>query len=295
MVGAGIARRLAREKCEILTVQHRELDLRRQSDVEAWVDAHKPDVVVVAAATVGGIFANNNFPADFLYNNVAISINVIHAAHRAGVKKLAYLGSSCIYPRAAQQPMREDFLLTGAFEPTNQWYAIAKSAGIMQCQAYRRQYGDDFISIMPTNLYGPGDTFDPQGGHVIPALMLKAHQAKQSGAQAIELWGTGSPLREFMHVDDMAEAVVFLLRRYSGEPHVNVGTGREVSIREVAELIIKAVGFKGELTFDTTKPDGMPRKLLDSGVIHGMGWKARIGLEEGLRDAYEWFLTNKAE
>lgn len=294
MVGSAMVRRLAGEKCQLLTVGRDGADLRRQAEVDAWMAANRPQVVVLAAATVGGILANDSRPAEFIYDNLVIEANIIHAAWKTGVEKLLFLGSSCIYPRLAPQPMPEEALLTGPLEPTNEWYAVAKIAGIKMCQAFRRQYGCDFISAQPTNLYGPGDTFDLAGSHVIPALILKAHRAKLAKAAAIEVWGTGAPMREFLHVDDLADALVFLLKGYSGELQINVGTGQELTIREVAEEVCRAVGFAGELRFDAGKPDGMPRKLLDCARLHDMGWRARIGLADGLRDAYDWFLKNVA-
>jgi GDP-L-fucose synthase len=293
MVGSALVRRLADENCKIVTVDRQTADLRRQEAVERWVKECKPDVVFLAAAKVGGIWANNEFPAEFLYENLAIETNVIHASYLAGVKKLVFLGSSCIYPRLAPQPMREDALMTGPLEPTNQWYAIAKIAGLMMCQAYRRQYGCDYISAMPTNLFGPEDNYDPKASHVVGGLIAKAHQATVSGAPTMELWGTGKPLREFLFVDDLADALVFLLKNYSGEQHVNVGSGVEHSIRELAEVIAKVAGFKGDFVFDSTKPDGMPRKLMDSTLIHALGWRAKTPLEEGLKSAYAWYLKNK--
>ena len=294
MVGSAVVRRLAREKCEILTVGRKEVDLRRQDQVEAWMAKAKPEAVFLGAATVGGILANDSRPAEFIYDNLAIETNVVQAAYRTGVKKLLFLGSSCIYPRLAPQPMKEEHLLTSGLEPTNQWYAIAKIAGLMMCQAYRRQYGCDYISAMPTNLYGPGDTFDLRGSHVVPALILKAHVAKQAGAKSIEVWGSGSPKREFLHVDDLADALIHLMVNYSEEQTMNVGTGEDVTIRELAEKVCRAVGFKGELAFDTSKPDGTPRKLLDVSRINEFGWKAKIGLDEGLAGAYAWYLANVA-
>jgi GDP-L-fucose synthase len=283
MVGSAIVRRLEAEGCEILTATHAELDLTRQAEVEAWMAAQKPDAVFVAAAKVGGILANDSYPADFLYDNLMIEANLIHAAHRAGVEKLMFLGSSCIYPKMAEQPMREDALLTGPLEPTNEWYAIAKIAGIKLCQAYRRQHGADFISAMPTNLYGPGDNFDLETSHVLPALVRKIVEARDAGAGEVVMWGSGTPLREFMHADDLADALVFLMERYAGEEHVNVGTGQEVSIRDLAGTIAAQAGFAGEIVHDTTKPDGTPRKLMDSTRLLSMGWAPRIGLEDGLR------------
>ncbi|MDB5600529.1 MAG: hypothetical protein JWN71_2573 [Xanthobacteraceae bacterium] len=293
MVGAALVRRLASENCEVLTVSRAEVDLLRQDAVESWVKANKPQAVFVAAATVGGILANDTRPAHFIYENLALETNIIEAARQAQVEKLIFLGSSCIYPRLAPQPMPEDALLTGPLEPTNQWYAIAKIAGIMMCRAYRRQYGCDYISAMPTNLYGPGDNFDLQSSHVIPALMAKAHAAKRDGTE-IPVWGSGSPRREFLYVEDLADAVVFLMKHYSDEEHVNVGVGSDVTIREVAELIARAVGVESRLRFDATKPDGMPRKLLDSAKLLAMGWRPGTALDVGLRQTYEWFLRHRA-
>jgi GDP-L-fucose synthase len=249
--------------------------------------------VFVAAATVGGILANDTRPAEFLYDNLMIEGNVIEGARRIGVKKLLFLGSSCIYPRLAPQPMKEEHLLTGALEPTNQWYAIAKIAGLKLCAGYRRQYGSDFISAQPTNLYGPGDTYDLQASHVIPALLAKTHKAKVANAAEVEIWGTGKPKREFLHVDDLADALVFLMERYSDESHVNIGWGEDVSIAELATLIADIVGFKGRLRYATDKPDGTPRKLLDVSKLDGIGWRPKIGLHEGLADAYRWFVENE--
>ncbi len=295
MVGSALVRRLATENCEILTAGHGELDLARQADVEAWVAGQRPDAVIMAAARVGGILANDSYPADFLYDNLAIETNVIHAAHKADVAKLLFLGSSCIYPKLAPQPIPESALLTGPLEPTNQWYAIAKIAGIMLCQAYRRQHGRDFISATPTNLYGPGDNFDLTSSHVAPALMAKAHAAKTAGAATLEVWGTGQVRREFLHVDDAADALVHLLKTYSGFDHVNVGTGEDVTIAELAQLICQVVGFAGELRFDTSKPDGTPRKLLDVSKLGALGWSARTSLRDGLASTFEWFCTHVAD
>jgi GDP-L-fucose synthase len=294
MVGAALVRRLGREPCEILTVDHARLDLRRQADVEAWMEKARPDAVILAAAKVGGILANDSFPADFLYDNLMIEANVLEGARRVGVQKALFLGSSCVYPREAPQPMAEDALLTGPLEPTNQWYAIAKIAGIKLAEAYRVQQGCDFISAMPTNLYGPEDNFDLASSHVLPALIRKAHEAKLAGHAAMTLWGTGQPRREFLHVDDCADALVFLLTHYSGREHVNVGVGEDVSILELARLIGRVVGFGGEIVFDSSKPDGTPRKLMDVRRLTAMGWRARIGLEEGLVQTYDWFLRNLA-
>lgn len=294
MVGSALVRRLQSEGCEFVSAGRGELDLRRQGQVEKWMADNKPDTVIVAAATVGGILANDSRPAEFIYDNMMIEANIIHGAHLNDVEKLLFLGSSCIYPRLTPQPMSEDVLLTGALEPTNQWYAIAKIAGIKLCQAYRRQYGRDFISAMPTNLYGPEDSFDLQSSHVIPALIAKTHAAHTGKNYEVEIWGTGSPRREFLYVDDLADALVFLLKTYSGEKHVNVGTGTDVSIKELAETIVKTVGYKGRLKFDHSKPDGTPRKLLDVGMLRNMGWTATTSLEQGLGQAYEWYRENAA-
>ncbi|MGB0670818.1 MAG: GDP-L-fucose synthase family protein [Rhodospirillales bacterium] len=294
MVGSALVRRLQRLDCELPVVGRDEVDLRRQEAVEAWMEKTRPQVVVIAAATVGGIHANSTRPAEFIYDNLAIETNIIEKARRIGVEKLLFLGSACIYPREAPQPMREEHLLTGPLEPTNEWYAIAKIAGIKMCQAYRQQYGCDYISAQPINLYGPGDNYHPTGSHVIPALIRKAHEAKVSGATEMEVWGTGNVYREFLHVDDLADAAVFLLENYSGPVPVNMGTGEELTVRHLAETVAKAVGFKGTLTFDSSYPDGTPRKLLDCSFIENLGWKASIGLEEGLKDAYAWFLENRA-
>lgn len=289
MVGSAVVRRLKRENCEILTVDRGRVDLRRQADVEDWMAEAKPDVVFLAAATVGGIRANDSRPAEFLYDNLAIEANVIHGAYRTGARKLVFLGSSCIYPRLAPQPMTEDALLTGPLEPTNQWYAVAKIAGIKLCQAYRRQYGCDFISAMPTNLYGYGDNFDLEQGHVAAALLAKIHRAKVDGTDEVTLWGTGAPKREFLFVDDLADGLVFLLRHYSDEPHINVGSGQEISIRELADMLADIAGFKGVFRYDTTKPDGTPRKLMDNGRISALGWQAPTSLREGFEQAYHWY------
>jgi GDP-L-fucose synthase len=289
MVGSAVARRLASEPCTVVDTGEVRVDFRRQTEVEAWVGEARPDVVILAAAKVGGILANDTYPAEFLYDNLAIETNIIEASRRVGVEKLLLLGSSCIYPRLAPQPMTEDALLTGALEPTNQWYAVAKIAGIKLCQAYRRQYGCDFISCMPTNLYGPGDNFDLKASHVIPALMRRIDEARETGAPTVEIWGTGEPRREFLHVDDLADAVVFLLENYSGEEHVNVGTGTDVTVAELARLIAGVVGYEGAFTFDTSKPDGTPRKLLDVSRLSALGWQARTGLRDGLAETYAWF------
>jgi GDP-L-fucose synthase len=292
MVGRALLRRLARVDCEVLTVASREVDLRDQRASFDWLEAVRPDAVIVAAARVGGILANDTRPAEFLYDNLAIEANLIEGARRARVGKLLFLGSSCIYPKFATQPIGEAQLLTGALEPTNEWYAIAKIAGIKLCQAYRRQHGCNFISAMPTNLYGPHDNFDPESSHVVPALIGRMHRARLEGASEFEIWGSGAPKREFMHVDDLADALVFLMERYGGEGHVNVGTGSDVTIDEFAGLVAQVVGWSGRFTHRADRPDGTPRKLLDVSLLAGLGWRARIGLEEGLRSTYRWYLEN---
>lgn len=290
MVGSALVRRLQREGCEILTAD-RSIDLREQAAVRGWFADHRPDAVILAAAKVGGILANDTYPALFLYDNLMIEANVIEAARAVGVAKLLFLGSSCIYPKFAPQPIPEEALLTGPLEPTNQWYAIAKIAGIKLCQAYRRQYGCDYISAMPTNLYGPGDNYDPAGSHVLPALIRKAHEAKLAGARSVEIWGTGTPRREFLHVDDLADGCVFLLKHYSGEEHVNVGSGHDIAISDLANLVCEVVGFRGQVTRDTSKPDGTPRKLMSGDKIAALGWAPTIGLREGIASAYADFLA----
>ncbi len=287
MVGSAVVRRLQREPlAAILTASRTELDLTRQRDVEDWMAANRPDVVIIAAAKVGGILANDSFPVEFLLDNLQIETNLMAAAHAVGVRKLLFLGSSCIYPKMAPQPIPEDALLTGPLEPTNEWYAVAKIAGLKLAQAYRRQHGADFISVMPTNLYGPGDNYDPAGSHVIPALLRKAHEAKLSGSAAMTVWGTGTPRREFMHVDDLADAVAFLLETYSEAGHINVGVGSDLSIAELARLVTDVVGFRGELVFDSSKPDGTPRKMMDSSRLQSLGWSASIPLRDGLEEVY---------
>jgi GDP-L-fucose synthase len=292
LVGQAIVRRLAEEDCRVLTVDRSVIDQRCQADVEKWLFDNRPDAVFLAAGTVGGILANNSRPAEFIYDNLTIEANIINAAWKAGVEKLMFLGSACIYPKLAPQPMTEEALLTGPLEETNQWYAIAKIAGIKLCQAYRKQYGCDFISAQPINLYGPGDNFDLESSHVIPALMRKAHEAKQANAADLTVWGTGNPLREFLFVDDLADALVFLMTRYSGPMQINIGTGEELTIRELAATLVRAVGFEGNLSFDADKPDGTPRKLLDNTRLHEMGWSAKTSLAEGLARTYDWFLEN---
>jgi len=292
MAGSAIARRLASERCEILTVTRSELDLLSQADVHAWMADMKIDAVFLAAATVGGIMANATRPADFLYENLVIETNVIHAAFQTGIKKLLFLGSSCIYPRMAEQPMREEALLTGALEPTNEWYAIAKIAGIKLCQAYCRQFGCDFVSVMPTNLYGPGDRYDLEGGHVVAALIMKIHAAKVANSPTVELWGSGQPRREFLFSEDLADACVFVMKNYSGEMFLNVGTGQDITILELAHVIAKMAGWLGTFTFNTSKPDGTPRKVMDVSRLRSLGWSAKTDFESGIKQAYEWYLAN---
>lgn len=295
LVGSAIARRLAHEGCEILTATRSEVDLRDQASVREWMAEHRPHAIFLAAAKVGGILANSTYPADFIYENLMIEANIIEAAHRNDVEKLVFLGSSCIYPKFAEQPIAEDSLLTGPLEPTNEWYAIAKIAGIKLCQAYRAQHGRDFISAMPTNLYGPGDNFDLNSSHVLPALIRKAHEAKVADAPNITIWGTGSPRREFLHSDDCADACVFLMKNYSGDRHVNVGSSTDIPIIDLTKLVCRVVGFEGDILQDPSKPDGTPRKLMDSATLLGMGWSPKIDLEAGIADAYQWFLANAAK
>jgi nucleoside-diphosphate-sugar epimerase len=301
MVGGAIARQLAARGITVITRTHAVLDLIDQAAVRAFMAEQKPDAVVLAAAKVGGILANNNYPADFIYENLMIEANVIHQAFAAGVRRLLFLGSSCIYPRAVAQPMREDALLTGILEPTNEPYAIAKIAGIKLCESYNRQYGTDFRSVMPTNLYGPGDNFHPQNSHVLPALIRRFHEAAQSGADEVVIWGSGTPRREFLHVDDMAAASLFVFDlpqaayTKNTQPmlsHINVGTGCDVTIAELASLIAKVTGFSGRITYDASKPDGTMRKLMDVSRLANMGWQARISLERGIGETYQWFLEN---
>lgn len=295
MVGSAICRRLASESCEVVTATRAQVDLRRQAETEAWMSSERPDAVFLAAATVGGIHANDTRPAEFIYENLAIETNVIEAARAVGVKKLMFLGSSCIYPRLAPQPMREDALLTGPLEPTNEWYAVAKIAGIELCRAYRRQYGCDFISAMPTNLYGPHDNFDLDSSHVVPALIAKAHLAKTSGAAEMTVWGSGAPRRELLYVDDLADALVHLMKTYSDESHVNVGTGEDVTIDELARTVCDVVGYRGARHYDRSKPDGAPRKLLDVGRLHALGWRAKTPLRDGLARTYDFYLKHVAD
>jgi GDP-L-fucose synthase len=294
MVGSAVVRRLATEGCEVITAGRDVVNLKRQAEVEAFMRDARPDAIVMAAAKVGGILANDTYPADFLYDNLIIEANITQAAFENGVKKMLFLGSSCIYPKMAAQPISEDALLTGPLEPTNEWYAIAKIAGIKLAQAYHKQHGCDFISAMPTNLYGPGDNFDLQSSHVMPAIIRKAHQAKLRGDKEIVVWGTGTPRREFLHADDCADALVFLLTTYSGHEHVNVGSGEDLTILELTQLVCDVVGFEGEIVHDLSKPDGTPRKLMSADRLREMGWAPRIGLREGLESTYRWFLDNEA-
>ncbi len=291
MVGSAIVRRLMAGGCEVITAGHEQTDLQRQEQTERFLTATKPDVVVVAAAKVGGIHANQAYPAEFIANNLAIALNVIHGSYMAGVKKLLFLGSSCVYPKFARQPIGEEELLTAPLEPTNEWYAIAKIVGIKLCQAFRRQYSADFISLMPTNLYGPGDNYHPDHGHVLPALIRRVHEAKHEAAPTVTVWGTGTPRREFLFVDDLADACVFVLEHYTGESHLNVGSGEEVTIADAAKLIAEMIDYRGKLVFDTSRPDGTPRKLLDSSKLIEMGWRARTSLREGLMLTYSEFIT----
>lgn len=291
MVGSAIVRRLANENCTVLTASRTELDLKDQASVRAWFGDQRPDAVFLAAAKVGGILANDRYPADFLYDNLMIEANVIEAAHRHDTGKLLFLGSSCIYPKFAEQPITEEALLTGSLEPTNEWYAIAKIAGLKMCQAYQKQHGSRFVSAMPTNLYGSHDNFDLNSSHVIPALIRKAHEAKLSGASSMTVWGTGTPRREFLHADDCADALIFLMKTYEGTSHVNVGSGEDLPISELAELIADVVGFEGRIEYDRAKPDGTPRKLMSADKLRALGWAPKIALRDGLAHAYEWYTS----
>jgi len=293
LVGSAIVRRLQKDGAtNLLLKSSTDLDLRNQSAVESFFAAEQPEIVFLAAAKVGGIHANNSFPAEFLHDNLTIQTNVIHSAWKNGAKKLCFLGSSCIYPKHAPQPMKEEHLLTGELEPTNQWYAIAKIAGIKMCQAYRRQYNFDAISLMPTNLYGPGDNFHPENSHVLPALIRRFHEAKEQGAETVTIWGTGTPKREFLHVDDLAAAAVHLTEHYSDEQFVNIGTGKDLSVLELAQLIAEVIGYKGQIKTDPTKPNGTPRKLLDVTRAKELGWQAKISLQDGVEKTYNWFQTS---
>jgi GDP-L-fucose synthase len=293
MIGSALVRRLATEQCDVLTAPRDVLDLLEPSAVKSYLAREKPDIVVVAAAKVGGILANDTRPAEFLFENLMIEANLIHGCHLADIQRLLFLGSSCIYPREAPQPIQEASLLTGPLEETNKWYAIAKISGVMLAQAYRRQYSRDYISAMPTNLYGPNDNFNLTSSHVLPALIRKAHDAKIAGVDAMEIWGSGTPMREFLHVDDCADALTFLLKNYSEEEHINVGSEEEISIFELAKLVARIIGFNGEVTRDISKPDGTPRKLMAADKLRQMGWRPEISLEEGVRTTYDWFLNNE--
>lgn len=295
MVGSAVVRRLAREDCTVITAGRDAVDLKRQAEVEVFLRDTRPDAIVMAAAKVGGILANETYPVDFLYDNLMIEANIVAAAHANDVGRLLFLGSSCIYPKLAPQPIQESALLTGPLEETNEWYAIAKIAGIKLAQAYRRQYGRDYISAMPTNLYGPGDNFDLHSSHVVPALMRKAHEAKLRGDRQLVVWGTGTPRREFLHADDCADALVFLLKTYSGDEHVNVGSGEDLTILALTEMVCDVVGFHGEIVHDLSKKDGTPRKLMSADKLCALGWQPRIGLRQGLAATYQWFLENLAE
>jgi GDP-L-fucose synthase len=293
MVGSALVRRLEQQQCRILTVARDAVDLRDQLAVDRWFDEHRPEAVLLAAARVGGIRDNETHPGDFLYDNLAIATNVIEAARRTDVAKLMFLGSSCIYPRLAPQPMPETCLLTGSLEPTNEWYAIGKIAGLKLCQAYRRQHGCDFVSVMPTNLYGPNDNFDLLAGHVLPALLAKIDAAVREGRDTVEIWGSGRPRREFLHVDDLADAVVFLMKTWSEDEPINIGTGTDLTIAELARMIADVVGFTGQFVYDNSKPDGTPRKLLDISKLTALGWRPRITLEAGIRQTYEWYRASR--
>ena len=294
MVGSAITRLLESQNRTVITVDRSVLDLRQQDEVEFWLRANRPTSIIFAAAKVGGIVANSTYPADFIYDNLTIQTNVIHGAHKAGVDRLVFLGSSCIYPKFSEQPIKESSLLTGALEPTNEWYAIAKISGIMTCQAYRLQHGRRYISVMPCNLYGPNDNFNLETSHVLPALMRKFHEAKISDAKQVVVWGSGTPLREFLHVDDLAKGVVWCLDNYDEYQHINCGAGFDVTIRELAEMVGRTVGFQGKLVFDKTKPDGTPRKIMDSSRIRALGWKPDISFEDGIAATYQWYLKNIA-
>jgi len=292
MAGSAIVRRLGQEPCEVLVAERRDLDLTRQEATENYFRSTRPDVVVMAAGRVGGILANNTYPVEFLAENLAMELNCIRASHMAAVQKLLFLGSTCIYPKFAKQPMSEKQLLTGELEPTNQWYAIAKIAGIKLCEAYHRQYGSDFISVMPTNLYGPGDNYHPEHSHVVAALIRRFHEAKVADAPTVVIWGTGMPRREFLYVDDFADACVFVLKNYSGPEFLNIGVGQDMSIAEFAQTVADVVGYRGKITYDASKPDGTPRKLVDVSRLSALGWKAKVSLREGLGKAYADFLMN---
>lgn len=293
MAGSAIVRRLGQESCKLLVVEHRQLDLTRQDQTERYFSTTHPEVVIMAAGRVGGIYANDTYPVNFLDENLAMVLNCVRASHLVGVQKLLFLGSTCIYPKFAKQPMSEDQLLTGELEPTNEWYAIAKIAGIKLCEAYRRQYGRDFISVMPTNLYGPGDNYHPENSHVVAALIRRFHEAKIRSASTVAVWGTGTPRREFLYVDDFADACVFVLKNYSSSQFINIGTGEDITIAEFAQTVAEVVGFRGQIVYDTSRPDGTPRKLVDVSRLSTMGWRAKITIREGLGKAYADFLSKR--
>ena len=291
MVGKAVSKRLISENCEILMVDKKKCNLTNEKETENWFEENKPDGVIICAARVGGILANESFPVEFLQENLLIQTNIIKSSHKTGVEKLLFLGSSCIYPKFSQQPIKEESLLSGSLEESNEWYAIAKIAGIKLCQAYRKQFGSDFISVMPTNLYGPNDNYDLNNSHVIPALIRKVHEAKENNENCVEVWGSGKALREFLHVEDCADGIIFLFKKYSKIEHINLGSGEEYSIEELAKTIFKTLGYKGQISFDSKKPDGTPRKLLDISLLKDMGWSHKINLENGLKSTYKDFLT----
>lgn len=293
LVGAAMMKRLKAENCNVLTIDHKSLDLTRQAETERWIAAKCPEVIVIAAAHVGGIKANSTYPAKFLYDNAAIALNVIEAARKSDVSKLLYLSAACTYPKLADQPISEDALMTGSLEPTNEWYAIAKITGMKMCAAYRQEHGCNFISAQPSSVYGPGDNFDPEEGHVVAGMMTKFHNAKISGAPSVQLWGSGTPIREFMYIDDLADSLIYLLNHYADATPINVGTGQGTTIKDLAEIISKVVGYQGALEWDATRPDGMPKRMLDSSKLSSLGWEASVSLQDGLAKTYEWYKENQ--
>lgn len=295
LVGSAMAARLMAEDCDVITVEHSKLDLTRQTETEDWISSQRPDAIVIAAAHVGGISANSTYPAKFLYDNAAIALNVIEAARKADVSKLLYLSAACTYPKLADQPISEAALLTGPLEPTNEWYAIAKITGMKMCAAYRQEHGCNFISVQPSSVYGPGDNFDPEEGHVVAGMMTKFHNAKIAGAPSVELWGSGTPIREFMYIDDLADSLTYLLRHYVEPTPINVGTGQGTTIKDLAEIISSVVGYEGALAWDTTRPDGMPKRMLDSSKLSALGWEPSVSLQDGLKKTYAWYKTNIAK
>ena len=295
LVGSAMVARLKTAGCDVLTIDHSALDLTRQMETEDWISSQRPDAIVIAAAHVGGIKANSTYPAKFLYDNAAIALNVIEAARKASVAKLLYLSAACTYPKLADQPISEDALLTGLLEPTNEWYAIAKITGMKMCAAYRQEHGCNFISAQPSSAYGPGDNFDPEEGHVVAGMMTKFHNAKISGAPSVELWGSGTPIREFMYIDDLADSLTYLLSHYAEPTPINVGTGQGTTIKDLAEIISEVVGYEGALEWDTNRPDGMPKRMLDSSKLSSLGWQPSVSLEDGLKRTYEWYKTNIAK